>query len=225
MLIHKVGDEFVPVEYKHQGEKEVCCICGRVINGYGNNPDPFKRRGRCCDKCNSAYVLPIRMVQLGLHRQGFSKEKIEEKLKDFRKHWHIHTFEELSDKERYELGKIWVRRIENDDIVNVSFNSVNHDSPKSVEQLTLEEVITCINGYLTSIGKTIHEWVEEIDKDLVWLRYHQILAPRSKLIPSIFPDEDSLEAHRHMAGVNSMKFLLERMDAERVAEAESAAVN
>ena len=31
-----------------------CCICGKAIHGYGNNPYHLDKRegARCCDKCN-----------------------------------------------------------------------------------------------------------------------------------------------------------------------------
>lgn len=49
--------------------KITCCICGKGIDGFGNNPYPVKRRNplpedsnRCCDKCNADIVLPIRII-------------------------------------------------------------------------------------------------------------------------------------------------------------------
>ena len=30
-------------------EKTKCCICGKEIKGYGNNPWPVKKEGLCCD--------------------------------------------------------------------------------------------------------------------------------------------------------------------------------
>ena len=38
-----------------------CCICGSTIKGYGNNPWPIKNKGKCCDKCNSQYVIMARL--------------------------------------------------------------------------------------------------------------------------------------------------------------------
>lgn len=29
-----------------------CCICGKEIKGYGNNPWPLKDNGQCCNECN-----------------------------------------------------------------------------------------------------------------------------------------------------------------------------
>lgn len=59
-------------------EINVCCICGRLFNDYGNNPDgamwkdedgnivdpEFNEDDRCCDDCNSRYVIPGRMYRL-----------------------------------------------------------------------------------------------------------------------------------------------------------------
>jgi len=39
----------------------VCCICGEEIEGYGNNPEPIKHDGRCCDACNLKFVIPARL--------------------------------------------------------------------------------------------------------------------------------------------------------------------
>lgn len=47
----------------HEAKEETCCICGEPINGYGNNPEPYKRTGRCCDACNIKFVIPARLEQ------------------------------------------------------------------------------------------------------------------------------------------------------------------
>lgn len=44
-----------------------CCICHREIVGHGNNPDPFfadDKDARCCDDCDSEFVLPVRIAAL-----------------------------------------------------------------------------------------------------------------------------------------------------------------
>ena len=43
-----------------------CCICGRKFEGDGNNPEPVKSHGRCCDECNELYVIPTRLAYIGL---------------------------------------------------------------------------------------------------------------------------------------------------------------
>lgn len=52
---------------KEGGKKEIiytCCICGWLTKGYGNNPQPVKPEGRCCDTCNSMHVIPARLKML-----------------------------------------------------------------------------------------------------------------------------------------------------------------
>lgn len=57
---------------------KVCCICGKKITGYGNNPDGAMWRDKngniveyeckegdvCCDNCNMRYVLVGRMYKI-----------------------------------------------------------------------------------------------------------------------------------------------------------------
>ena len=45
-------------------EVELCCICGKPIKGYGNNPEPYKHEGSCCDDCNLEFVIPARLAEL-----------------------------------------------------------------------------------------------------------------------------------------------------------------
>ena len=40
-----------------------CCICGKPIEGYGNNAEPVKN-GVCCDGCNISVVIPARLKLL-----------------------------------------------------------------------------------------------------------------------------------------------------------------
>ncbi len=36
-----------------------CCICGKEISGYGNNPWPLDKSdgARCCDECNAKVII------------------------------------------------------------------------------------------------------------------------------------------------------------------------
>jgi hypothetical protein len=43
---------------------ERCIICGEEFEGYGNNPDPVTTEGRCCDACNTKFVIPARIEAL-----------------------------------------------------------------------------------------------------------------------------------------------------------------
>ncbi len=51
-----------------------CCICGKEIENYGNNPEGaydetgheirWKSDDRCCDACNAKYVVAGRIAKL-----------------------------------------------------------------------------------------------------------------------------------------------------------------
>ena len=43
---------------------KTCCICGKVFEGYGNDPWPIKNEGRCCDECNYTDVITAKIAQL-----------------------------------------------------------------------------------------------------------------------------------------------------------------
>ena len=45
--------------------KNKCVICGELFNGYGNNPNPVKDSGVCCDRCNNLHVIPARIQKIG----------------------------------------------------------------------------------------------------------------------------------------------------------------
>ena len=40
--------------------KNICSICGKEYQGFGNNAQPVDD-GRCCNECNSRVVIPFRM--------------------------------------------------------------------------------------------------------------------------------------------------------------------
>lgn len=60
-----------------------CCICGKEILGYGNNPDgavwktpdgeivmpEFNENDRCCNECDNTFVIPGRMYRLALRKE------------------------------------------------------------------------------------------------------------------------------------------------------------
>ncbi|MHA1868686.1 MAG: hypothetical protein ACTSXD_11635 [Candidatus Heimdallarchaeaceae archaeon] len=39
-----------------------CCFCGKEAGKYGNNAQPIMN-GRCCDKCNEEFVIPVRLYR------------------------------------------------------------------------------------------------------------------------------------------------------------------
>ena len=56
-------------------KKKVCCICGKKIKGYGNNPAPIKEKGSCCDECNLNTVIPVRTGLITVLRASCPKYK------------------------------------------------------------------------------------------------------------------------------------------------------
>lgn len=50
-------------EIEHNKVKK-CCICGKEFAGFGNNPEPVKHDGECCDECNMQYVIPERIAMI-----------------------------------------------------------------------------------------------------------------------------------------------------------------
>lgn len=47
-------------------KKFICCICGEESEGYGNNPEPVRKTGQCCDACNRKFVIPARIEVINL---------------------------------------------------------------------------------------------------------------------------------------------------------------
>ena len=48
-------------------ETHKCVLCGKVFEGYGNNPEPLARESkdaRACDECNFGKVVPARMKEV-----------------------------------------------------------------------------------------------------------------------------------------------------------------
>ena len=52
-------DEF----FKPNPEYPKCVLCKEHLSGtpYGNNPQPIRKKGKCCDRCNHDKVIPARM--------------------------------------------------------------------------------------------------------------------------------------------------------------------
>lgn len=46
---------------------EKCSICGEEYYGWGNNAFPVTE-GRCCDKCNDEFVIPVRIEQMSIEK-------------------------------------------------------------------------------------------------------------------------------------------------------------
>jgi hypothetical protein len=42
-------------------ESNICCLCTKPYNGYGNNARPLNN-GNCCNQCNLERVIPARLI-------------------------------------------------------------------------------------------------------------------------------------------------------------------
>ena len=59
---------------EHVGKQKFrCCICCKESSGYGNNPFPVFKTGRCCDKFNIEVVIPKRLSAKDM-LDAFSKD-------------------------------------------------------------------------------------------------------------------------------------------------------
>ena len=50
-------------------EKHKCCLCGRMFDGWGNNPAPLRDKGVCCDDCNGGVILARMAAREALAKQ------------------------------------------------------------------------------------------------------------------------------------------------------------
>lgn len=49
----------------------VCCMCGKELKNFGNNPYPISDEGRCCDECNNKVI----MARIAALNKGNKKER------------------------------------------------------------------------------------------------------------------------------------------------------
>ena len=48
--------------FRRRAELGTCCICKQHMETpFGNNPHPIRKRGKCCEECNTTKVIPARM--------------------------------------------------------------------------------------------------------------------------------------------------------------------
>lgn len=69
-LLYDPTNECVKPEVEESvNNTQICSICGKEYEGYGNNAEPIND-GRCCDECNLSKVIPARL--------GLMKESLEQ---------------------------------------------------------------------------------------------------------------------------------------------------
>ena len=59
---------------KNMKTKE-CVLCKESIVGFGNNPQPVADKGKCCDRCNGIYVIPLRVYSFMAWKKEEEKKK------------------------------------------------------------------------------------------------------------------------------------------------------
>jgi DNA-directed RNA polymerase subunit RPC12/RpoP len=67
-----------PNKYKMTNlNSKKCSICGKPFNSndFGHNPFPLmkNKRDRCCDECNHTFVIPSRILTMGLSNKELKK--------------------------------------------------------------------------------------------------------------------------------------------------------
>lgn len=72
-----------------------CCICGKVIDGFGNNANPIKD-GICCDDCNLNHVIPGRILLSDWETVSFEIVKSEKEKKLTEEKLESRDFEKMS---------------------------------------------------------------------------------------------------------------------------------
>ena len=60
--IYQITLELQRLKRTNKVEMYKCVICGETNEGYGNNPDPVKKEGRCCNDCDNNKVIPARII-------------------------------------------------------------------------------------------------------------------------------------------------------------------
>ncbi len=68
-------------------ENLMCSLCGKKIEKtnfgweFGNNPFPLMRKesDRCCDDCNSTFVIPTRLLMIGCSKLPTYKQMVNKK--------------------------------------------------------------------------------------------------------------------------------------------------
>lgn len=150
-------------------KKQVCCICGRVYGGFGNNPAPYKENGRCCDRCNYDYVIPCRLHLFSLPKD-LSKKGIKNELERFRLTYVPFRYN-LSENVVHEIGEQMIKDLNEKGYFNTTFMKSEALLPNKIvpiRSLTKQQAVDCLQQYLAKVGKTLDEWITETGYQLFW---------------------------------------------------------
>ena len=163
-------------------KKQVCCICGKEIEGYDNNPVPYKNSGRCCNKCNLDYVLPSRMYLMGLGSNLPDKE-VKKALSKFRKHYRVFPYN-FDEKLILEIGERIVKGICENGLFKVTSmwtDTLIDGETVPIGTMSKSEAIECMQKYLSTIGKTLDGWTQETGYNLYWDRVSFVIAEKERM--------------------------------------------
>lgn len=74
-MVLTMTPDWIKVKAELNRIPDSCCICGKPLEGHGNNPYPLKKTGRCCDKCNIEKVIPARILKENDHHEIIDENK------------------------------------------------------------------------------------------------------------------------------------------------------
>lgn len=129
--------------------KEVnkCCICGKEINGYGNNAEPLAH-GICCDGCNSKVLAarinhPTEIISKILNELDYEEKmrvttnlRLFEKVKENQTIFIYFLNNKLLNGGVY--GKQFIRTQRDINEIQIAFNVLNDDL-KTIERELKDE--------------------------------------------------------------------------------------
>lgn len=93
-------------------KENICSICGKKYEGFGNNAQPINK-GRCCNDCNRDFVIPMRVLTGPIWRAKEENNGAVVELKSNNGHcfnYHI-TKGILTD-----CGKVYIRKVKEEDV-------------------------------------------------------------------------------------------------------------
>lgn len=88
-----------------EDENKRCCLCGKELEGPGNNPFPLAAEGRCCDECKEIVTLMEECWQEPIMEKLAAKhpnQKTDEEVTIFRSE--VHQCEILNSTNTYRFS-------------------------------------------------------------------------------------------------------------------------
>lgn len=160
-----LGNDF-KIKEELTEDKETCILCGKHIEGYGNNPAPLADEGKCCDECNKTKVIPARMKTL----RG---KKMNEAAEDNNKIYIVVKEFEDSDFGFSKIGDEYDLDFQGEDINDEDsywdldpYDEYLHGEPEALKTFTnKDKAIFYINSLLSKTSKEDRLAIYETDKN------------------------------------------------------------